>query len=52
MHDEVELELRKVEVVSKTLEVVRNVYFYEKEKKDKMITDCLDIIETSLERIK
>lgn len=48
---DVELELRKVEVVSKTLEVIRNVYFYEKEKKDKMITDCLNVIETSLEKI-
>ena len=51
MSDE-ELELRKIEVISKTLEVVRNVYFYEKEKKDKMITDCLNVIESSLERIR
>jgi hypothetical protein len=50
--NKLENSLRKLEVLSKTIEVVRNVYFYEKERKDKLIENCLTIIENEVDQVK
>lgn len=50
--NKLETSLRKLEVVSKTLDVVRNVYFYEKDRKDKLINDCLEIVEDGIKEVK
>lgn len=52
MADKVETSLRKVEVVSNALEVIRNVYFHEKEKKDSLMQDCIDILEKEIRELK
>lgn len=52
MADKVETSLRKVEVVSNALEVIRNVYFHEKEKKDALIQECIDILEREIKELR
>lgn len=52
MADKLEMSLRRLEVVSNALEVVRNVYFHEKEQKDNLVNDCISIIEKEVKEIK
>ena len=52
MADKLETSLRKLEVVSNALEVVRNVYFHEKEQKDDLVNSCISIIEKEIKDIK
>lgn len=51
MADKLETSLRKLEVVSNALEVVRNVYFHEKEQKDALVNTCIAIIEKEVKEI-
>lgn len=52
MADKLETSLRRLEVISNTLEVVRNVYFHEKEQKDALVNSCIAIIEKDVKEIK
>lgn len=52
MADKLETSLRRLEVVSNALEVVRNVYFQEKEQKDNLVNDCISIIEKDIKDLK